>query len=334
MELGRRPQQGLSLIDLVAGCERVLARTDHLALVDEAIRDFAAAAPARLLEPPAWTETGMLTGTDEELVAWLLAYNAINFCYWRDDATRWFVRVGGEPMGVDDEALGVMGAFAEAIRQRVPLHDGRFLAALDATTLERLLAPAPGAGALPLMPERLAGLRELGRAYVAWGGPLGLVDTGGSAVALVERLLVTCPSWSDARLFAGEVLTFAKRAQLCVAMIAGRFLRAGVGAFRDLHRLTAFADYRLPQVLRGAGILQLAPELAARIDRGEEIPAGTAAEVALRAAAVAGAERIRVALLPRAPRADALVVDHLLWRTAVEQQDHLPAFHRTRTTAY
>lgn len=316
---------------LRAACARVLDHSPWVRLDPEATRRFAASAPARLLTRPAWDDPGMLDDAPERVLAWLLAYNAVNFCYWPDRGPRWSCVVDGRPMGVDDEALGVMGALAAAIRRGVPLEDGRWLAELEGATLEAILAPAPEAGPLPGMPERLAGLRELGRAYQAWGGPLGwLSAAGGSAPALVDRLVVACPLWGDDRGSpTGEVIAFRKRAQLCVAMVAER-----LGGVTGLDALTAFADYRLPQVLRGVGIVRLAPSLADRIDRGEPIYAGSAEEVALRAGAVVGADLLVSALRDRAPTIDVLAVDYLLWRTAVERQGTLPAFHRTRTTAY
>ena len=41
-----------------------------------------------------------------------------------------------------------------------------------------------------------------------------------------------------------------------------------------MERLTAFADYKLPQVLRELGIISYHPELAARIDAMEYLQAG------------------------------------------------------------
>lgn len=324
------------MTELIAGCERVVAVSPHLSMDDDAIRRFAADAPQRLLTLPGWDEPGMLDADDASVVGWLLAYNAVNFCYWPDDGPRWAATVDGRTMGADDEALGVMGAFAAAIRRGVPLGDPEWLEALDAATLGELLAPAPGHGPLPLMPERLVALRELGRGLSAHGGPMGLLRGEPSAAALVERIVAAFPSWSDDRIAPdGEVLRFRKRAQLCVAMIAGRFAAVGSPVrIGGLERLTAFADYRLPQVLRGVGILRLSGDLARRIDAQREVPAGSPEEVALRAAAVVGAERIRRALVVDHPQVDALVVDHLLWRAAVERQDALPPFHRTRTVAY
>jgi hypothetical protein len=110
-----------------------------------------------------------------------------------------------------------------------------------------------------------------------------------------------------------------------------------LGRLRGLERLTAFADYKVPQVLRKEGVLVPAPALAARIDRGKELPAGSAEEVELRAATIWAVEWIARALnrqlaagLPAVSAAD---VDYLLW-TAGQEKTGLPPYHRTRTVYY
>ena len=56
-----------------------------------------------------------------------------------------------------------------------------------------------------------------------------------------------------------------KRAQIFVADVWGAFGGAGLGAFSDVGRLTTFADYRVPVVLRQLGILVYSADLAAQV---------------------------------------------------------------------
>lgn len=65
----------------------------------------------------------------------------------------------------------------------------------------------------------------------------------------------------------GRHIFLYKRAQIFVADVWGAFGGAGLGAFHDLHRLTTFADYRVPVVLRQLGILSYSTELAAKVGR-------------------------------------------------------------------
>jgi hypothetical protein len=115
---------------------------------------------------------------------------------------------------------------------------------------------------------------------------------------------------------------FHKRPQIAANDLA----LAGVAAFTDLDRLTVFADNVLPHVLRCDGVLSYAPELAARIDAGEELAHGSREEIELRACAVHACEQLASAA-DIAPR----TLDNWLWHRGLG----LPGRpHCTRTTAY
>lgn len=146
------------------------------------------------------------------------------------------------------------------------------------------------------------------RALGAWlREPLEL---GASAQAFAARLPFACDPG------------FHKRPQIA----ANDLQLAGVADFGDIDRLTVFADNLLPHVLRTDGVLAYAPELAARIDAGEELRHGEPAEIELRACAVHACEGLAAAAgVP--PR----TLDNWLWHRGLD----LPGRpHRTRTTAY
>jgi hypothetical protein len=111
----------------------------------------------------------------------------------------------------------------------------------------------------------------------------------------------------------------------------------GLGRIERLHTLTAFADYKVPQVMRKEGIIVLTSGLAERIDRGEELAAGGEEELELRAATVWGCEWIARVLAEQSSGAGAVPnaaeVDYLLWSAGQEKQG-LPPYHRTRTIYY
>ncbi|MEJ7891420.1 MAG: queuosine salvage family protein [Solirubrobacteraceae bacterium] len=125
-----------------------------------------------------------------------------------------------------------------------------------------------------------------------------------------------------ARLPYAEDPGFHKRAQIA----ANDLVLAGVADFDDVDRLTVFADNMLPHVLRADGVLEYAPELAARIDADEELQHGSPEEVELRACAVHACEGL-AAVAGVAPR----TLDNWLWHRA-RALGGRP--HRTCTTAY
>ena len=125
-----------------------------------------------------------------------------------------------------------------------------------------------------------------------------------------------------------------KRAQILVTDLAIAFDGQGPGSFRDLDRLTIFADNLVPHVLRVDGLLDYDPDLLARIERGELIPAGSPEEIEIRAVAVHAVERIAAELRASGVPATARELDYLLWnRGSGEEYKTLPR-HRTRTVFY
>jgi hypothetical protein len=223
----------------------------------------------------------------DEVIRYVLILDAINF------GSGWFAELG---TGTD--------AITRRLSERGTPWTAAELRALD-------VPAAATAVALPAEHELTAlyarALRDLG----AWLGD-GL-DLGGSAQAFAARL-------TEMPLFADP--GFYKRAQIT----ANDLVLAGVADFADADRLTVFADDRLPHVLRADGVLEYAPDLAARIDAGAPLAHGSAEEVELRACAVHACERLAAAAgVP--PR----TLDNWLWHrgATVPGRPHI-----TRTTAY
>ena len=56
----------------------------------------------------------------------------------------------------------------------------------------------------------------------------------------------------------------------------------GLGSFDDMGELTMFADYRVPQLLRDAGVMVYSEHLATIVDKGIELLAGSEEETQIR----------------------------------------------------
>lgn len=166
-------------------------------------------------------------------------------------------------------------------------------------------------------------------------GPGGcFLDVVAAAQGSAERLVAwlrRMPLFDDVAVWRGRPVPLLKRAQIAVADLELAFGGRGPGCFADAGRLTAFADNLVPHVLRHDGVLAFTPELAARIDRGEPIPAGSEEEVEIRAVAVHAVERLRAAL---GGGVGAVRIDHALWHRGQEPAYRARPRHRTRTPFY
>lgn len=265
-----------------------------------------------------------------------LLLDALNFSFWAEPGEeRWTLTYAGE-------ALDGYWALAAALKRAIevdgcPLWDADFLRQMGEEEAESIFHPAgASSGRIPMFPARLANIREIGRVlcerYDGWFGA-AIEAAEGSAPALVARVVADFPSFDDTAPYAGREVRFYKRAQILVSDLYGVFDGEGWGDLRDLDQLTAFADYKVPQILRADGILRYAPELAARIAAHEPLAPESAEEVEIRAATIWGVELLRRELAARGVAARAFEIDWFLW-TLAQGRGNMAPYHRTRTVFY
>jgi hypothetical protein len=105
-----------------------------------------------------------------------------------------------------------------------------------------------------------------------------------SAARLVNLLARDFDCFADEHRFESrkKPVRLLKRAQIFVADTWACFNGQDYGEFRDIDKITMFADYRIPQILISFGAMAPGPTLAAAIRRKDIIPSGKKWEVQLR----------------------------------------------------
>lgn len=303
------------LTDLRAACARIAERAEHVQIELERTPGYVGNLPIDLPEGGPDPESHLTEGSREELSAFWLTLDAINF------GSGWFPTLR-KPDGRSGY-FTIATALKRRFTDRGPW-TARELAAIEADEVARTLGQDPGHELMALF---AVSLRDLGLHLADYDGCFAdVVDTAGSsAVALVE-LLSGWDCFADTSRYDGLDVSFLKRAQVTAADLC----RAGVAAFRDLDCLTMFADNLVPHVLRLDGLLSYDPALLERIDRGELIEHGSREEVEIRACSVHAVELI-AAERAGAREAD---IDALLWHRGHEARYKAEPRHRSRCTAY
>jgi hypothetical protein len=306
----------VALVDEIReACAWVAGRARSARIMEEAIPPYAAALPAADALPGLDPAVHVLDGDAERRAAFFLTLDAINF------GSGWFptLRKRDGRSGYFTIALGLR----ERFDARGPWSAAE-LREIDTREIAAALGQDPGHELIALFARSL---NDLG-AHVEdeHGGRFVGVAAGGSAVALAERL-ARWDCFADTSSYDGRPVPFFKRAQIAAADLH----LAGAADFSaDLRRLTLFADNLVPHVLRLDGILDLDPQLAARIEREELLEHGSPEEVELRAGAIHAAELIcreRPDLTPQQ-------VDQLLWNRGGGARYKAVPRPRSRTTAY
>jgi hypothetical protein len=303
--------------------------------IEAVARDFA----AREVAPEPWASPFHFADGTKRTVTAVFVLDALNFCFWSerpDPDDRWKIAYNGR---VVDGYWALAAAIKRGIEDGYPLTDPGYLESISSSDLAEIFRPAPSSRVrIPLFSNRLANLQELGRGLLAIGGgePAAtlVADAHGSAVALVRRIVDLFPSFNDVALYRGNEVRLYKRAQILISDLAGAFEGRGYGAFHDFEALTAFADYKVPQVLRRLGILRYEEELAERIARRELLRAGSEEEIEIRAATIWGVEFLRRALAERERHLPAGDIDWLLWQAGQRLPSGTEPYHRTLTVFY
>jgi hypothetical protein len=277
--------------------------------------DLDAVAEIQPAEPPALDpERHYLEGPAGDVADYMLALDAINF------GSGWFPTLRKRTF----EGAPVSGYFTVswALADHVRAHGAptaAWLASVSTPEIAEVLGQCPDNELMSLYAQAL---RQLGRFLE--GPPtqptrraLDLVDeAGGSAERLAEMLARGMAMFDDRG--------FHKRAQI----VPNDLALAGVAEFRDLDRLTIFADNLVPHVLRCDGVLVYDEALAARVDGGEQLPLG-GVEREIRACAVHACE-----LISQRTGMPARTIDTWLWTRGQAPEYKSRPRHRCRTVFY
>lgn len=312
-----------------AATRMVLQRARWVQLDPAGIERILSVLPSPLPDLPDWDHPLHWRGTPEQTANYVLLLDALNFCFWGEP--RWRIRYRDQ---LYDGYWALAAALRRALERGQPLYDAGYLAQLTDDQIADLFA---GEGTIPLLTCRIEHVREVARGLrTACDGQFAHLvrRADGSAATLVRLVTEVFPSFRDIASYDGLVVPFYKRAQLLCTDLAGAFHGRELGSFHDLDALTAFADYKLPQVLRFYGALRYEETLARRIDAREEIPAGSPEEVEIRAATVCAVDELVARLHARGQPAAAWQVDWALWQLGQSLPPDAPPYHRTRTRFY
>lgn len=311
-----------------AGCARVAAAAESVRVRTDRLADYAGSLPLDLARAPGLDPEAHFSGSPEATAAFFLQLDSINF------GSGYFPHLAKLP--------GRSGYFTVATHLTTFFREHGPLTAEDLETLTPADCAAifqqdePGAPISELMWLFATALNDLGQlVQKRFAGSFArlVVAAGGSSQELIG-ILITMRLFRDAAAYRGFEVPFLKRAQLTVADLALALSGNGLGRFRDLDELTIFADNLVPHVLRVDGILEYAPELAARIDNGVLLAAGSPEEIEIRATAVHAAELLRTELGRQGHSVTAMQLDYLLWNRGQQPNYKAIPRHRTRTVFY
>lgn len=316
------------LDEVRAACATVAAVATHVRIDTARLAEYAAALPLDTLQASTFDPQYHFHGDPADTVAYVLTLDTINF------GSGYFPHLRKRP-GLSGY-FTIAAALTDHFRADGPL-TATALTALTADDCRALFdQPVDGGPIDELMTHFAEALNALGR-YLQdrFGGqPTALVASADQSAARLVGILAVMPAFRDVASYRGQSVPFYKRAQIVAADLALALDGAGLGTFADLDRLTIFADNLVPHVLRVDGVLRYDATLAARLAAGELLPAGSAAEVEIRATAVHAVELLVAVCCDQGRPVSARELDYLLWHRGLAPHYRELPRHRTRTIFY
>lgn len=192
---------------------------------------------------------------------------------------------------------------------------------------------------------RIAVLREAGQVLCEDFDESFLVmlqEANHSATKLINLLTTNIASFNDITPpppYSSKPLKFFKRAQIVVADLWACFNNTSYGHFKDIDKLSMFADYRVPQILHSLGCLRYSPSLINLLNSGTTLEAGGRLEIEIRGCSIWCVELLRRELRREWGRdVNSVLIDFWLWDEAQKLKKmgdgFSVSFHRTRGIFY
>ena len=236
----------------------------------------------------------------------------------------------------DSEA--VIHQLKEAIISGKDLSHGDVMATLSINDLEKIFV---GNIEMPMLKERVEILNQVGSKLVdSYSGswinfidscPPNLYHNG---EGLVEKLVAEFPRFNDVSSFKGKEVKFYKLAQLGFWGIYSAIGSSDYFKIKDIHRMSAFADYIVPVALRLFGITTYIEELETEINEGIEIEAFSQKEVEIRAHSLYATSLLTKEINKLRPLEKSIIIPQLDWRLWKSYHATYWPHHLTKTIMY
>lgn len=267
------------------------------------------------------------TGNFESDAQLIFIEDAVNFCFWAERnrpkwATEW-------PKGniVSGGWYSLKSCFERALASNIPILNAEYLSSMTINDCENFFKGVGGTK-IPLLKKRKEILNETGKILSKRfnGKFINIFKQANSdSVELVSLIYNNFPSFRDEAEYRRRKVYFLKRAQIVANDIS--YLEKKLN---NTHELTAFADYKIPQMLRAFGVISYSERLAEKVDNYTPIPSGSEEEIEIRAASIWGIELIR----QKMPEFTAAQIDNALWLVSQDQTKYEKPYHRTYTVFY
>ncbi len=259
---------------------------------------------------------------------YLIILDALNFCFWSKDK-KWNIKYGESRY---DGYYGLSLALKKFFKKHPEKANLEYFSSIPFKEFAFMLR---GRGDLAFMKKRWDIVRAVcGSLLKKYKDSEDFVESANQRFSnLSSQIYNDLPFFNDISYYKGRKIYFLKRAQILCSDIWGSFSGKGIGYFKDPEYLTAFADYKIPQVLFQLGILKYSASLREKIEKRGLVLKGSKDEVEIRSCTVWAVEYLAEEINKKGKDFYPFQIDWLLWNKSQKMKLEKP-YHLTKTIFY
>lgn len=319
---------------------KVVKRAEDVKINQEKIEKLAKKLAISKIVVSVWPkEYHLQTNNQQMMLDYLILLDALNFCFWNEDK-RWNVNYKGKKYnGYFALSLALKKFFGENSKKASLEHFSKI-------SFKEFKEILQGGKNLLFLKKRWQIARTVSSVLIKkYKNSVNFVNSANHKLSiLVPKIQKELPSFNDVANYNGKKVYFLKRAQILGSDIWGAldggqssFIKASedkrIGYFKDLDYLTAFADYKIPQILYHFGILEYSDNLERKIGNKIIIPSKSKEEIEIRSATIWAVEYLKEALTKLGKNFHSFQIDWILWNKSQKLKMKMP-YHLTKTIFY
>ena len=299
----------------------VYKNSKHVSINEEKIKELTRTHNFNIA--PHWLSNNPFNILDleiEQIVNFLIIYDSIDYSFWGNP--KWTIQTNEEKL---DGAFALMYSLLKLMKEKGHLN-------FEKITIEEFKEALKGNVEIPLLEQRYKTIQENSKIInKKMNGNFYTFTKNITLDTELFKLITTeLPSFEDTRTYKGKTIYFYKLAQLATSDILHiRQIKEQIET--DTSHLLGCADYKIPQVLRGLGILEYSEYLEKIIDNKQEIEENSEYEIEIRANMIKSLELIKQSLNKNINLID---INDIIWSLGQDKTSKLKPYHLTRTRSY
>jgi hypothetical protein len=279
---------------------------------------------------------GVGQGSADDVIDFILTADCVDTAF-TDFSTH--VKFGVDYAGRHwSDSDGLFACMKRAMDNGIPILDGKFLAGVTRSEMERIFAANIE---LPMLDEKMEIWHQVGAVLAEkYRGrfhnfvkscPPRIYDNG---AGLIDRMVKEFPRFNDVSPYDGATIKIYKLPQLGTWFVYSALRKSGQFPLADVDKMTAFADYIVPVALRLLRIMSHSPELERAINTYQMIPRDSRQEVEIRAHCIYASALLCEEVNSRRPKDQQIIIPQIDARLWTHYHTTWWPHHLTRTIMY